>query len=69
MSQTDGAAVPADPNAPVPKIQSSSDDIVRNPILADVPVEKALPRNPRPAIMTGVFVLAIVVLGIGGWVN
>ena len=67
MSQTDGAAVPADPNAPVPKIQSSSDDIVRSPVLADVPVEKALPRNPRPAIMTGVFVLAIVVLGIGGW--
>jgi HlyD family type I secretion membrane fusion protein len=67
MSQTDGAAAPADPTAPVLKIQSSTDTFATKPIRSEEPAEKALPRNPRPAILTGVFVLAIVVLGIGGW--
>ena len=67
MSQTDGAAVPAGLNTSATKTQLSSDDFASSPVRSDELAEKAPPHNPRPAIMTGIFVLAIVILGIGGW--
>lgn len=61
MSLTEGAT------APVSTTRSNDQDFASSAAKASSKDEKALPSNPRPAIFAGILVLAIVVLGIGGW--
>lgn len=61
MSLTEGATVP------VSTTRSNDQDFASSAAKANGKDEKALPSNPRPAIFAGILVLAIVVLGIGGW--
>lgn len=61
MSSTDGAAVPA-LNA-----RSNTEEFASSAIKSGRRDDQALPSNPRPAILAGIVVLALVVFGIGGW--
>lgn len=61
MSLTDGAAAPA------LKARSSTEEFASSAIKSGGRDDQALPSNPRPAILAGIVVLALVVLGIGGW--
>lgn len=61
MAMIDGASAPALTSKSNHKEFASDSDAVR------ASEDKELPTNPRPAILTGILVLAIVVLGIGGW--
>ncbi len=60
MSLTDGAA------APTLKASSSTEEFASSANKSGRD-DQPLPSNPRPAIFAGIVVLAIVVLGIGGW--
>ena len=70
MSQADAAQVPARPDAevtePPPPVRPPVDGGRPGPVPPAAP-QAELPRNPRPAIFAGLLVLAVVVLGIGGW--
>lgn len=61
MTMIDGASAPALTSKSNLKEFASDGDA------AWASEDKELPTNPRPAILTGILVLAIVVLGIGGW--
>ncbi len=70
MSQADAAQVPSHPAAEVtgpPPAARPTGPGARPSAAAPVAPEAELPRNPRPAIVAGLFVLAVMVAGIGGW--